>query len=152
MDFLRAKAKRRKLSMVTCYDYTLMQGQCGCCVPRAPEWGGVLAFNEFGFGTVVLKPAPWGVVPKGEWTDHEDRLAAEWLQRQGILVSVEVAGQAVQTAARDRPFHPREDVLAGPYWDGVERVDRWLWAHLGAEDTEYSRRHQSHRSLPRFTL
>jgi hypothetical protein len=38
---------------------------------HAPEWGGVLAFNEFGFGTVVLKPAPWGVVPKGEWTDHE---------------------------------------------------------------------------------
>jgi len=30
----------------------------------APEWGGVLAFNEFGFGTVVLKPTPWGVVPK----------------------------------------------------------------------------------------
>jgi hypothetical protein len=66
---------------------------------HAPEWGGVLAFNEFGFGTVVLKPAPWGVVPKGQWTDHEDRLAAEWLQRQGILVSVEVAGQAVQTAS-----------------------------------------------------
>src|SRR5580765_378242 len=27
---------------------------------HAPEWGGVLAFNEFGFGTVVLKPAPLG--------------------------------------------------------------------------------------------
>jgi hypothetical protein len=59
----------------------------------------VLAFNEFGCGTVVLKPGPWGIVPKGEWTDYEDR-------RQGILVSVEVAGQAVQTVARDRPFHP----------------------------------------------
>ena len=47
----------------------------------------MLAFNEFGCGTAVLKPAPWGVVPKGEWTDHEDRLAAAWLQRQGILVS-----------------------------------------------------------------
>jgi len=66
---------------------------------HAPEWGGVLAFNEFGCGTVVLKPGPWGIVPKGEWTDYEDR-------RQGILVSVEVAGQAVQTVARDRPFHP----------------------------------------------
>jgi len=106
---------------------------------HAPEWGGVLAFNEFGYGTVVLKPAPWGVVPKGEWTDHEDRLAAEWLQRQGILVSVEVAGQAVQTAARDRPFHPVRTYLQGLHWDGVERVDRWLWAYLGAEDTEYSR-------------
>ena len=106
---------------------------------HAPEWGGVLAFNEFGFGTVVLKPAPWGVVPNGEWTDHEDRLATEWLQRQGILVSVEVAGQAVQTAARDHPFHPVRAYLQGLKWDGDERVDRWLSSFLGAEDTEYSR-------------
>jgi predicted P-loop ATPase len=106
---------------------------------HAPEWSGVLAFNEFGFGTVVLKPAPWGVVPKGEWTDHEDRLAAEWLQRQGILVSVEVAGQAVQTAARDHPFHAVRAYLQKLRWDGVERLDRWLSTYLGAEDTQYSR-------------
>jgi predicted P-loop ATPase len=106
---------------------------------HAPEWGGVLAFNEFGFGTVVLKPTPWGVVPKGEWTDHEDRMAADWLQRQGILVSVEVAGQAVQTVARDRPFHPVKAYLQGLHWDGLERVDRWLSNYLGTEETEYSR-------------
>jgi len=89
---------------------------------HAPEFGGALAFNEFGCGTVVLKPAPWGVVPNGEWTDHEDRLAAEWLQRQGILVSVEVAGQAAQTAAslefcilRQRfcPFHKGLEDFSG---------------------------------------
>ena len=106
---------------------------------HAPEWGGVLAFNEFGFGTVVLKPAPWGVVPKGEWTDHEDRLAAEWLQRQGIMVSVEVAGQAVQTAARDHPFHPVKAYLQSLRWDGVERLERWLSTYLGADDTDYTR-------------
>jgi hypothetical protein len=106
---------------------------------HAPDWGGVLAFNEFGFGTVALKPAPWGVVPKGEWTDYEDRLATEWLQRQGVLVSVEVAGQAVQTAARDHSFHPVKTYLHGLRWDGVERLDRWLSTYLGAEDGEYSR-------------
>lgn len=105
---------------------------------HAPEWGGVLAFNEFGFGTVALKPTPWGVVPKGEWTDHDDRLAAEWLQKQGILVSVEVAGQAVQTAARDRPFHPVKTYVQSLRWDGVERVDHWLSTYLGGEDTGYS--------------
>src|SRR5215831_2046127 len=93
---------------------------------NAPDWGGVLAFNEFAFGTVALKPAPWGIVPKGEWTDHEDRLAADWLQKQGILVSVEVAGQAVQTAARDRPFDPVKAYLRTLKWDGVLRVDDWL--------------------------
>src|SRR5437763_13971383 len=105
---------------------------------HAPEWGGVLALNEFGCGTVVLKPTPWGVVSKGEWTDHEDRLAAEWLQRQGILVSVEVAGQAVQTTARDHPFHPVKSYLQALRWDGVARVDKWLSTYLGVEDTEYS--------------
>ena len=106
---------------------------------HAPDWGGVLAFNEFGFGTVALKPAPWGIVPKGEWTDHEDRLAAEWLQKQGILVSVEIAGQAVQTAARDHPFHPVRSYLKGLQWDGVERLDCWLSDYLGVGDSDYSR-------------
>jgi predicted P-loop ATPase len=77
-------------------------------------------------------------VPKGEWTDHKDRLAAEWLQKQGVLVRVEVAGQAVQTAARDRPFHPVKTYLQG-HWDGVERIVGWLSTYLGAEDTEYAR-------------
>jgi hypothetical protein len=106
---------------------------------HAPEWGGVLAFNEFSLGTVALKATPWGVVPKGEWTDHEDRRAAEWLQKQGILVSVEVAGQAVQTAARDHPFHPVRAYLDCLTWDGVERLDRWLFTYLGVADTEYAR-------------
>jgi predicted P-loop ATPase len=77
-------------------------------------------------------------VPKGEWTDHEDRLAAEWLQNQGILVTVDVAGQAVQTAARDHPIHPVKTYLHGLKWDGVQRVDTWLSSYLGAEDTEYA--------------
>ena len=106
---------------------------------HAPEWGGVLAFNEFGFGTVALRPAPWGLVAKGAWTDHEDRLAAEWLQKQGILVSAEIAGQAVQTAARDHPFHPVKTYLKGLHWDGVERLDQWLSRYLGAQDNPYSR-------------
>jgi predicted P-loop ATPase len=106
---------------------------------HAPEWGGVLAFNEFAYGTVALKPTPWGIVSKGEWTDHEDRLAAEWLQKQGILVTVDVAGQAVQTAARDHPIHPVKTYLHGLNWDGVYRVDTWLSSYLGADDTEYAR-------------
>ena len=44
----------------------------------APEWAGVLGFNEFSLGTVALKAPPWQSEPTGkEWTDHEDRLAAD---------------------------------------------------------------------------
>ena len=85
------------------------------------------------------KPTPRDVVPKREWTDHEDRLGAEWLQKQGILVSAEVAGQAVQTAARDHSIHPVKAHLQALKWDGVQRLDTWLSAYLGAECTEYAR-------------
>ena len=55
----------------------------------APEWAGVLGFNEFSLGTVALKAAPWQSAASGEeWTDHEDRLTADWLQHHGILVGV----------------------------------------------------------------
>lgn len=89
--------------------------------------------------TAELPPAPWGVKAKGEWTDHKDCLAAEWLQKQGILVSVEVAGQPAQTATRDRPFHPMKSYLQGLRWDGVERLERGLSTYLGIEDSVYSR-------------
>ncbi len=106
---------------------------------HAPEWGGVLAFNEFGRGTVVLKPAPLGCRPRRGMGDHEDRLATEWLQRQRIMVSVEGAGQAVQTATRDHPFHPVKAYLQGLHWDGVGRLERRLPTYLGADDTNYTR-------------
>jgi hypothetical protein len=51
---------------------------------HSPEWQGVLAFNEFLLTPMAIKPCPWGAALN--WTDHEDRLTAEWLQRKGILV------------------------------------------------------------------
>ncbi|MCL4850046.1 MAG: bifunctional DNA primase/polymerase, partial [Bryobacteraceae bacterium] len=105
----------------------------------APEWAGVLAFNEFSLGTVALKPTPWpGAGAGAEWTDHEDRLTANWLQRQGMFVSVEVAGQAVQAVAKDRRFHPVREYLDSLTWDGTKRIDSWLSLYLGAEPNDYT--------------
>src|ERR1700689_4243401 len=91
------------------------------------------------FHQTWLMPSPSFRPPPVRQPQSQYRLAAEWLQRQGILVSVEGAGQAIQTAARDRPFHPVRTYLHGLHWEGVERVDRWLWAYLGTEDTQYTR-------------
>jgi len=105
----------------------------------APEWEGVLAFNEFSMNTVALKPPPW---PAGsgqtDWTDHEDRLTADWLQHQGIYVSVEIAGLAVQTVAKDRAFHPVREKLDSLRWDGTKRIGDWVNLYLGAEPSEYT--------------
>ncbi len=106
---------------------------------RAPEWDGVLAFNEFSIGTVALKLPPWQTgTPGAEWTDHEDRLAADWLQHNGIYVSVEVAGLAVQTVARDRTFHPVRQKLDSLKWDGTRRIHDWLCLYVGADTNEYT--------------
>lgn len=104
----------------------------------APEWACVLGFNEFSLGVAALKPAPWGGKVATAWTDQEDRLTADWLQHHGILVGVEVAGQAVQTVARDREFHPVREYLDSLKWDGTKRIDGWLPLYLGVEHTEYS--------------
>ena len=72
----------------------------------APEWQGLLAYDEFRCNVVALKLPPWSALPQNEWTDQEDRLTAEWLQRHRILVSVETASQAIQTVATQRRVHP----------------------------------------------
>src|SRR5262249_8555181 len=88
---------------------------------------------------VIQKPPPFSGDAGTEWSDHEDRLAADWLQHQGIFVSVEVASQAVNVAARDNSFHPVRDYLASLKWDGTRRIDGWLSYYRGAEPTDYCR-------------
>jgi predicted P-loop ATPase len=107
---------------------------------HSPEWQGVLAFNEFLLTPMAIKPAPWGPVSNtATWSDHEDRLTAEWLQRKGILVDVGTAAQAAQTVSKDRSFHPVRQYLESVAWDGANRLDTWLTAYLGVEDSNYAR-------------
>jgi predicted P-loop ATPase len=105
----------------------------------APEWDGVLGYNEFSMSTVALNRPPWQLPAPGiEWTDHEDRLTADWLQHNGIYVSVEIAGLAVQTVAHDRTFHPVRQKLDSLKWDGTSRIGDWLCLYLGADTNEYT--------------
>ena len=97
----------------------------------APEWAGVLAFDEFGMKAVALRKTPWGAVPA--WSDQEDRRTCEWLQRNGIMVKIPDAGAAVQTVARDNKFHPVREYLESVVWDGTPRIDTWLIRYLSVE-------------------
>ncbi|WP_413813606.1 toprim domain-containing protein, partial [Mesorhizobium sp. Root157] len=72
---------------------------------NAPEWKGVLSHDEFATTTVARKALPWSVGhaiwEDREWSDRDDCLVADWLQRQGIMVPASIAGQAVEVVARD---------------------------------------------------
>jgi putative DNA primase/helicase len=65
-------------------------------------------------------------------------MVADWLQHQRICVSVDVAGQAVQAAARDHVFHPVRDYLTALRWDGTPRCSTWLNVYLGVLSSAYA--------------
>lgn len=102
---------------------------------EAPEWQGVLHFNESSLDTVVKARPPWEerrVLPF-TWTAQDDIRFASWLQHQGINANSNIAGQAVETVAREHPFHPIRDYFNSLEWDGTKRIDDWLTLYLGAE-------------------
>lgn len=106
----------------------------------APEWANVLFFNEFSVRVVARNEMPWGAGGQGDhpWTDHEDRLVAEWLQHNGVLVAPKVAGEAVATVAREHCFHPVREYLAVEQWDSTPRLDCWLTDYLGVPPSNFS--------------
>ena len=105
----------------------------------APEWEGVLALNEFRMGLTTLKPPPWpGAVKGRDWTDQDDRQTAIWLQRNGVHVGGETAGQAAQTVAHEQRFHPVRIYLDSLRWDSTTRIDNWLTIYLGADHSPYT--------------
>jgi hypothetical protein len=104
---------------------------------EAPEWEGVLKHDSFALQTIAQKPTPWGFT--GKWSDQQDSLACEWLHHRGISVNLLVASAAVEAVAHQAEFHPVRDYLDSLQWDGVNRIDQWLTAYLGVEDSDYSR-------------
>ncbi|HUQ94756.1 MAG TPA: VapE domain-containing protein [Bryobacteraceae bacterium] len=103
---------------------------------RAPEWHGKLRYNEFSMEIIVSAGTilPWANSPLKHdlrWSDQEDRMATDWLQARGIYVQTSIAGQAVETVALHRPFHPVRDYLKTLQWDGIRRIHSWLTTYLG---------------------
>jgi len=110
---------------------------------EAPEWNGVIAYDDFARQVVLRAPPPWEPREKSwalrAWTSHDDLLAAEWMQREDIAVTVKVTEQAIEAVARDASFHPVRERLDDLAHDGVRRLDTWLSEYLGADDTAYYR-------------
>ena len=107
----------------------------------APEWTGVLAYNEFAHFTLLQSPPPWiktdGFVSTA-WSPIDDTLTTEWLHHQGIFISSDVTGQAVEAVAREHPFHPVRAYLKGLSWDGEHRLQSWLHDYFGVEPSAYA--------------
>jgi putative DNA primase/helicase len=106
----------------------------------APEWRGVVHFDESALQVVAKSAPPWDCRPVPfPWRDDDDVRAAAWMQQQGIMVSKEIAGQAIQTVARAFPFHPIRQYLSDLVWDKIPRIDDWLTMYLSADSSDYAR-------------
>jgi predicted P-loop ATPase len=109
---------------------------------RAPEWQGVLAYDQSALAAMAMKPPPWLKMQNDTWapqawTDRDDTLTACWLQEQGINVTVTAAAAAAEAVAKDASFHPVRDYLNGLTWDGTARIASFATTYLGAADTAY---------------
>ena len=107
---------------------------------HAPQWIGVLKWDEFRAGLVVARKPLWDSPEVGgQWTDQEDRKVCEWLQHEGIYVKVNEAGLAAQTVAMENRVNPVRDYLESLKWDGTKRTDELFPLYFGAETNNYAR-------------
>jgi predicted P-loop ATPase len=108
---------------------------------EAPDWFGVLTYNGFSKRTELMSPPPWEMFPAAfqsrPWKAHDDLAANEWLQQNGINVSLSITENAVEKVASEYPFHPVLAYLNELKWDGIPRLDSWIRDYLGAEQSGY---------------
>lgn len=110
----------------------------------SPDWSGVAGYNEFSNEITMLRPAPWlerrrsNAFSPRPWTDHDDSLAAIWMQEHQIRISTPTAAEAIAVHSKNHSFNPLIDYLTSLEWDGQSRVDRFLTNYFGAQWSDYS--------------
>jgi predicted P-loop ATPase len=112
----------------------------------APEWHGVLAFDEFALTISATRDTPWG--PVATWTDRDTYLLVDWLQRHGLRIGTTDANAAIETVARDRCYHPVRNYLDSLNWDAISRIDDWLTLYLGTPTGDKKERDGNEKELP----
>lgn len=109
---------------------------------HAPEWQGVLAYNQFAERIEKLRPPPVVDGEPGAWVDVDASKALVWLQMVWGLPmrNSAVVDEAARMVAWDNRYHPvRQWLDRLPKWDGVPRLERLMEDVFGAEPNDYTR-------------
>lgn len=103
------------------------------------DLAGHIRYNDFSLN-IEVGAVPWRRNPAPRPIRDEDYThVREWMQRHGLKPTQQEARDALVLAAREHAYHPVRDYLGSLHWDGIDRIDTWLSALLGVENTEYSR-------------
>lgn len=107
------------------------------------DWGGGPRHDRFSDMIYWPSPRPKMLVPGGAtYNGKIDRSAVQaWcLENFSVRVGLEIADEGVRIAARRTWFDSLIDwVNALPAWDGVPRLDSWLWTYCGCKNNAYYR-------------
>jgi predicted P-loop ATPase len=100
-----------------------------------PEINNVLGLDEMSRVEMWQSPCEERPVTDGDITRIQ-----EWMQKAGIpRIGKEAIFDAVRVVAEDRRYHPVRDYLTSLKWDGQNRLESFLPAYFGTEDTLYTR-------------
>lgn len=102
----------------------------------APEFTGLLRYNEFASRVEMTRTPPWNT-DAYEWTDQDDVALKIWLQECDIdCRSTTAIADTVALVARERQWHPLRNRLLSFKWDGNVRISGWLRDYLSAIDDQ----------------
>jgi len=113
------------------------------------QWRDVLGFDNFTREPIYLSPPPFSSDYQG--ADFSLRQypscvpvsdisrIKSWLSAQGLPLKSNEVVEALRIAAEQHVVNFVTDYLDGCVWDGVSRLDGWLFHYAGATDTPLNR-------------
>lgn len=105
-----------------------------------PEWRGVLAYDEFSYRIIKLRPPPFPGGTAGPWEETDATKAGVWIERKwGIAAKSITVHEIARAVAWDARYHCVMAWLRSlPPWDGTPRLHTFLADAFGVEQSEYS--------------
>jgi putative DNA primase/helicase len=98
--------------------------------------GHLLKLNEFDSKIEVTGTTPTGKTAGEVWTDVDDTLTLEWMEKNEVFLgSSSRSGEAVRAVASENRYHPVRQYLSGLKWDSRPRLERLFPHYAGAENT-----------------
>lgn len=80
-----------------------------------------------------------GALEGRDVTDIADILSSQFARKLQFTASSAAIKREITALAHENRFHPVIEYLESLKWDGVRRIDNWLFTYLGVDDTPLHR-------------
>lgn len=101
------------------------------------DMAGCFAFDEFKQAILLRQCPPWMEEEKfsvDRITDIGVTQCAATLERYGLSCTIDKTAKAIAVAADENRFHSAREYLGGLEWDGVLRLESFLYNDLGCRE------------------